>query len=326
MGGVVRCAAYASGRRVGDLEIKDVGEVLRQRDQFVWIGLHEPDESLLHQVQDEFGLHDLAIEDAHRAHQRPKVELYGESLFAVFRTAHYRREEDAIEFGETHVFVGARYVVSVRHGASMPYTEVRARCEATPALLAKGPGFVLYALMDFIVDQYFPVVQALEDALDRLEDDIFGGQPLRRDTTARIYQLKRDLVEVKRAVSPLVDICNRLLRFDLPLIAEDTRLYFRDVYDHVIRINEMVDALRELLTTALEANLSLMSAAQNEATKRISAWAAMIGAPTLIASIYGMNFELMPELRWPFGYPLVMLLMVGLCGFLFYKFKRSGWL
>jgi magnesium transporter len=322
---VVNCAAYARGRRIGDVEIRDISEVLKQEDRFVWIGLHEPSEELLKQVQAEFGLHDLAIEDAHRAHQRPKLERYDDSLFIVLRTAQMNRVTRQPEFGETHLFVGPRYVVSVRHGASLGYAEVRSRCEATPQLLAKGPGFVLYALMDFVVDHYFPIVEALEDELEALEDTIFGGE-FSRETTRRIYELKRNLLEFKRGVSPLVDICNRLIRFDLEIIPEDTRPYFRDVYDHAIRINEMVDGLRELLTSALEANLSLISVSQNEAMKRLTGWAAIIAVPTMIAGIYGMNFKKMPELDWPLGYPLIMGLMIGVCAFLYIRFKRGGWL
>ncbi|MFZ1059699.1 MAG: magnesium and cobalt transport protein CorA, partial [Candidatus Rokuibacteriota bacterium] len=189
--------------------------------------------------------------------------------------------------------------------------------------LEKGPGFVLHALMDFIVDQYFPIVDALEDELQALEKEIFV-EAFSRETTTRIYRLQRDLVEVKRAVSPLVDICNRLMRFDL--IPEDTRPYFRDVYDHVIRINEMVDTLRELLTTALEANLSLVAVAQNEVMKKLTGWAAIIAVPTMVAGIYGMNFKFMPELDWRFGYPLVMAVTFGICGVLYARFKRAGWL
>ncbi|MGH7773010.1 MAG: magnesium/cobalt transporter CorA [Candidatus Binatia bacterium] len=325
MSGVVNCAAYAGGRRVADVEIKDISEVLKQPDRFLWIGLHEPSEELLKEVQEEFGLHDLAIEDAHRAHQRPKLERYGDSLFIVLRTAHMNREGQRIDFGETHLFVGPRYIVSVRHGSSLSYVDVRSRSETTPDLLAKGPGFVLYALMDFIVDHYFPIVDALEEELEALEEEIFG-ESLSRETTARIYQLKRDLLQVKRAVSPLVDICNQLTRFGAELIPEDTRLYFRDIYDHVIRINEMVDILRELLTTALEANLSLISVAQNVATKKLASWAAIIAVPTMIAGIYGMNFDFMPELRWRLGYPAVVVLTIGICVFLYSRFKRSGWL
>jgi magnesium transporter len=324
MNGVVNCAAYAGGRRVADVDVKDIGEALKQTDRFIWIGLHEPKEELLRQVQQEFGLHDLAIEDAHRAHQRPKLERYGDSLFVVLHTAQMNREQGRINFGETHLFVGPRYVVSVRHGSSLSYAEVRSRCETTPQLLCKGPGFVLYALMDFIVDQYFPLVDVLEDELEQLEEEIFGDASS-RETTQRIYEFKRRLLEVKRAVSPLVDMCNRLMRTDLELIPEDTRPYIRDVYDHVLRINELVDTLRELLIAALEANLSLIAVRQNEVMRKLAGWAAIIAVPTMIAGIYGMNFEFMPELRWPLGYPLVMGMTLGTCGFLYFHFKRSGW-
>ncbi|MEK8036278.1 MAG: magnesium/cobalt transporter CorA [candidate division NC10 bacterium] len=319
------CAAYADGRRVAEVAIPDISEVLAQPDRFVWIGLHEPAEALLREVQQEFRLHDLAVEDAHRAHQRPKLERYGDSLFVALRTAQMDPATRRADFGETHIFVGPRYVVSVRHGASVSYAEVRTRCEATPRRLAQGPGYVLYALMDFIVDQYFPIVEALEEDLDALEEEIFG-RTLDRETTARIYRLKRDLLEVKRAVSPLVDVCNRLTRFEDDLIPEDTRLYFRDIYDHAIRINEMVDTARELLTTAFEANLSLISVGQNESMKKLAAWAAIIAVPTLIAGVYGMNFQHMPELGWTLGYPAAMAVMLGTCVGLYVHFKRSGWL
>jgi len=204
---IVNCAAYTSGRR-RDVEIKEIGAELQRDDRFVWIGLHEPDEDLLRQVQQAFGLHDLAIEDAHAAHQRPKLERYGDSLFVVLRTAQVKPSSTRIDFGESHLFVGRNYFVSVRHGASLSYAEVRSRCEVTPELLAKGPGFVLHAILDFIVDQYFPIVDLLEDDLEKLEETIFG-EAMTRETSKRIYELKRDLLEVKRAVSPLVDMCTR---------------------------------------------------------------------------------------------------------------------
>ncbi len=305
MRGVIACAAYAGGRRVGDVLIPDISEALKEPDRFVWIGLHEPDTELLREIQQEFGLHDLAVEDALAAHQRPKLERYGDSLFVVLRTARLAPGADGVELGETHIFVGPRYVVTVRHGASAPLAEVRARCEATPALLAKGPGFVA--------------------RLEALEAAIFHER-FSAETTERIYRLKRDLLEVKRAVSPLVDVCTRLMRPDVLLIPEDTRVYFRDVYDHAIRLTEMVDMLRELLTTALEANLSLVSVAQNEAMKRLAGWAAIIAVPTMVAGVYGMNFKFMPELDWPFGYPLAVGVMLGAGAYLYYRFKRSGWL
>ena len=325
MSAVVNCAAYSEGRRVANVEIGEVSHVLKQPGQFIWIGLYAPSAELLRQVQLEFGLHDLAIEDAHRAHQRPKLETYGDSLFIVLRTARMNPEKRCIDFGETHFFLGANFIVSVRHGSSLPYSGVRARCESTPQLLRKGPGFALYAVMDSIVDQYFPVVDALEQELEKLEETIFGEQTS-RETTAQIYQLKRQLLEVKRAVSPLIDICNRLVRFDLELIPEDTRPYFRDIYDHAIRLNEMVDTSRELLTTALEANFSLISISQNEVSKKFAGWAAIIAIPTMIAGIYGMNFKFMPELNWPYAYPIVLLMTFGSSIVLYLLFRRSGWL
>jgi magnesium transporter len=325
MDGVVASVAYADGKRVGDIAIPDISEVLKQPGVFVWIGLHDPSPELLRQIQQEFGLHDLAVEDAQLAHQRPKLEQYGDSIFVVLRPALLSPDEQRIELGETHLFVGPRYIVSIRHGATPSYAEVRKRCESTPALLAKGPGFVLYAIMDFVVDQYFPIVDLLGDKLEQLEDEIFS-ETFNRTTVHRIYDLKRNMLEIKRAVSPLVDVCNRLMRFDQPLIPEDTRPYFRDVYDHAIRINEHVDTLRELLTGALEAHLSLTAVAQNDAMKKLAGWAAIIGVPTMVAGIYGMNFKYMPELEWPYGYPAVMVVMLASCGYLYYRFKRSGWL
>lgn len=323
--GIINCVSYCGGQRDKDVEIEEISGILKQPDRFVWIGLHEPTEEVLKEVQKEFCLHDLAIEDAHSAHQRPKIEMYGDSIFLVLRTARMNREEHRIEFGETHIFVGARYIVSVRHGSSITYKDVRVRCETNPQLLKKGPSFALYALMDSIVDQYFPIIDELEHELDQIEEKIFGGT-IQRETTEEIYHLKREMLEVKRAVLPLIDICNRLVRFDTPLIPEDTRLYFRDVYDHVIRINEMVDTLRELLTSALEANFSLTSISQNEVARKFAGWAAIIAVPTMIAGIYGMNFRFMPELDWQFGYPLVLGITLGSCFLVYRHFKRSGWL
>jgi len=319
---IVNCAAYRHGIRVSNVEINEVGEVLKEPEKFVWIGLHEPGTELLATLQKQFGLHDLAVEDAHRAHQRPKIEAYGDTLFIVLRTV--QMHDKKIDLGETHFFVGRNFIITVRHGSSLAYTEVRTRCESTPHLL-KGPGFALYAVMDAIVDQYFPVIDSLGEELENLEERIFDEQ-FTRETTAQIYELKRQFLEVKRSVSPLVDICNRLMRFDLKLIEEETRPYFRDVYDHTIRINEMVDNSRDLLSTALEANLSLISISQNEVSKRFAGWAAIIGIPTMVAGVYGMNFRFMPELNWKFAYPVTMLITVSVCIGLYRHFKRSGWL
>jgi magnesium transporter len=321
---VVNCAVYEDGCRVRDIPIGDISEALKLPGSFVWVGLYEPDEPLLRKIQEEFGLHDLAVEDALAAHQRPKLEEYGDCLFVVLRTA--RIDDDGhIVLGETHVFMGPRYVVSVRHGASLSYSEVRGRCETTPHLLKKGPGFVLYALMDFVVDHYFPIVDQLEDRLNTIEEEIFSGRP-DRAAIEQIYDLKRDLLVGKRAVSPLIDICNRLMRFDLATVPEDTRPYFRDVYDHSIRINEAIDTLRELVTSALESKLSLISVEQSDITKKLAAWAAIIAVPTMIAGIYGMNFRFMPELEWHYGYHVIVAAMVGACGLLYWRFNKAGWL
>jgi magnesium transporter len=323
--GVVNCAAYTEGRRVATIPIEDISEHLADPNGFVWIGLYEPDENMLKQIQEEFQLHDLAIEDAHRAHQRPKLETYGDSLFIVVRTAQINSDSGHIDFGETHFFVGKNFILSIRHGSSRPYSDVRARCETAPQLLRKGPGFALYAVMDSIVDGYFPVIQGLEQELESLEERIFDEKPS-REMTRQIYDLKRRLVDVKRAISPLIDICTRLMRFDLPLIPEDTRPYFRDVYDHVVRINEMVDSSREILATALEANFSLISISENEIQKRFAGWAAILAVPTMIAGIYGMNFRFMPELDWYYGYPVILSLTVIICVLMYGGFKRAGWL
>ena len=320
---IVNCAAYSDGARLRDLRIEEIPKVLASDAQFVWLGLYEPSEEVLREVQSAFGLHDLAIEDAHRAHQRPKVEEYGNQIFVVLRTAQLIDEQ--VEFGETHIFVGPKHVVSVRHGASLSYAAVRTRCESTPRLLRLGPAFILYAIMDFIVDNYFPILDVLEDKLGELEEQIFRGR-VGRESAERIYDFKRDLVAFKRAVMPLVEMCNRLIRFDLAVVPAETHPYFRDVYDHVLRINETVDNLRDLLSGALEANLSLIGVNQNEEMRKLAAWAAILAVPTMLAGVYGMNFEFMPELHWRYGYALVLGAMGCACGWLYWHFKRAHWL
>jgi magnesium transporter len=320
---IVDCAEYCHGKRISKVEVEHISDVLKEPDKFVWIGMQEPDEVMLKTIQEEFGLHDLAIEDALRAHQRPKIETYGDTLFVVLRTV--QMKDGHVELGETHFFVGHNFIITVRHGSSIAYIDVRARCESTPQLLSLGPAFALYALMDSIVDQYFPVVEALEDDLTAIEENIFH-EKLRRDNTTKIYRLKLELLDVKRAVSPLIDICNRLMRFDLKFIDGETKPYFRDIYDHAIRINEMVDNSRELLAAALEANLSMINISQSEISKRFAGWAALIGVPTMIAGIYGMNFSYMPELSWRWSYPAVVAGTLLTCLLLYFRLKRSGWL
>jgi magnesium transporter len=320
---VVNCAAYCDGKRTADLAVSEVGAEVARGDRFVWIGVHEPDEELLRELQRQFGLHDLAVEDAHAAHQRPKLEVYGDSLFVVLHTA--QLVDNKIAYGETHLFVGRGYVVSIRHGPSLSYADVRKRCESTPKQLARGESFVLYALMDFIVDNYMPIVAAIERQVDEIEDNIFAERSRHADV-ARIYRLRRELLMMHRVVSPVREICARLMRGDVPVVDASMDHYFRDVADHAIRVDEAIADLRELLTTALEAELMLAAARQNAVTRRLAAWAAILAVPTAIAGIYGMNFEHMPELKWEFGYFAVLGTVIGICGFLYFRFRRTGWL
>jgi magnesium transporter len=320
---LINCAAYKAGRRLADLDLAQANCIEAAQGDFVWLGLHEPSEALLQTVQRRFGLHDLAVEDAHIAHQRPKLECYGESLFLVLRTVQI--DQGKIAWGETHVFAGKGYVVTVRHGSTTAYKGVRARCESAPQLLAQGESFVIYSVMDFVIDQYFPVLHELEGEVDALEDSVFS-RALGRLNVARVFELRHELLLMRRAVLPLQEVCSTLIRFDVKLIAPEMRAYFRDVQDHIIRVVESIDNMRDLLKGALEANLLLASVQQNDVTKRLAAWAAILAVPTAIAGIYGMNFKHMPELEHPAGYPAVLLGIAVLCGYLYYRFKRSAWL
>jgi magnesium transporter len=322
--GIINAVAYRGGRRDRVLTVEQVPAALADPELFVWVGLYEPDEQLLVQVQEAFQLHELAVEDAHRAHQRPKLERYGDSHFLVLRTVHLN-EEGCLQFGETHVFIGERFLVTVRHGSYRSHVGVRARCEAEPENLKRGVPFVLYALLDFVVDQYFPVLEELEDRFALLEEDVFDGH-LERQTTERLYGLRRDIVGLRRALEPLLDVCRRLEQRTIGCMPEDLKPYYRDVHDHVLRLLERLGSLGELARSALEAHLSLLSISQAEDTRKLAAWAAIIAVPTMVAGIYGMNFEHMPELRWHLGYPVVLLTMAVACLLLYRAFKRSGWL
>lgn len=323
MSRVVASAAYHEGRRVADVPVEEAGAWAAREGHFVWIGLLEPDEALLRRVQEQFALHELALEDALHAHQRPKIEVYGDALFLVLRTA--RLTDGRIHFGETHVFAGRNYVVTVRHGASSTYSPVRTRAESAPELLRHGVDFVLYAVMDFVVDCYFPVLDALEADVARLEERLLNRPPTQTEVE-RIAHVRRDLERLRRAASPLTEVCSRLERFSLPMIDEEMHPYFRDVYDHVLRVNESVVSLRELLSFAFEASMMLASARQNDVTRKLAAWAAILAVPTAVAGIYGMNFKTMPELEWTFGYPMALGIIVTTCGLLYWRFKRIGWL
>lgn len=321
---LVNFAAYdRNGQRTGNITVEQISDVLKQKGQFVWLGLHEPGQDLLDKIQEEFGLHDLAIEDAHHAHQRPKVEVYGDSLFIVLQTAQFVNGK--IAFGETHVFLGANYLVSVRHGASLSYSPARARCEQSPELLAMGPSFGLYAIFDFVVDNFQPIVGSFQTELLALEEDIFGDK-FRRDVIERLYDLKKELVTLRLAVTPLQDMLNQLVRFHPGLINEGARIYFRDVYDHAVRVKEGCDTMSEMLSAAMSVNLAMVSVGQGEVVKRLAGWAALLGVPTLIASWFGMNFEHMPELPGRYSYAVVLGVTLFASISLYLWLKRAKWL
>jgi magnesium transporter len=323
MSKVVNCVAYEDGGRLGDISLEAISDVLQEPDTFVWVGLHEPDEPLLSKIQEEFALHELAVEDAHRAHQRPKLEAYPHSLFVVLHTAWL--QGDSVQVGETHLFVGKRFLVSVRHGPSSSYAAVRERAESMPSRLAKGPGFALYAIMDFVVDNYMPLLDHFKDCFEQLETDIFHGR-VEREAVGRLYDLRARLLTLRRAVAPLRDVCGQLMHFHEELIPADMHPWFRDVNDHVTRALEEIDGMLEMLAAAMQLNLALITVRQNDAVKRLAGWGAVLAIPTVVFSMYGMNFQHMPELDWLIGYPLALGLTGLGCGSLYWRLRRSGWL
>ena len=318
-------ASYSiEGLKQADISLEQISDALLDPAVgFVWVGLYKPDEPLLLKMQEEFGLHPLAVEDALNAHQRPKIELYGDSLFLVLRTAQVVKGH--IEFGETHVFVGPRYLLTVRHGASLPFTPARERCERNTELMKIGASYGLYAVLDSIVDNYFPIVEEFQQELNELEKDIFA-EDYRRETIHRLYELKRDLTQLRLAVSPMQDMLNQLMQFHPTLVRDEVRVYLRDVYDHVIRVNEATDTMREMLTAAMSVNLSLVTVHQGEIVKRLAGWAALLAAPTLVTSWYGMNFKHMPELDGRYSYWILMAVTAAICGGLYRVLRRARWL
>ncbi|KFN51155.1 magnesium and cobalt transport protein CorA [Arenimonas composti] len=321
---VVNCVAYWRDGSKRVIPLDEISDVLAVDDgSFVWVGLFNPPADLLGKLQEEFCLHDLAVEDARHAHQRPKIEAYGDSLFIVAHTAQV--VDGRIRFGETHLFVGPRYLVTLRHGASLSYAPVRARLERDAAATALGPGYALYAVLDFIVDNYLPIVDVFGARLEGLEQDIFE-ETFRRETVRELYDLKRELTRMRLAVTPLQDITGQLTRVHVALIGEDMRLYFRDVYDHVLRVNDAVDTLREMLTAAMNVNLALVTVAQGEIVKRLAGWAGLLAAPTLIASWYGMNFPHMPELAGRWSYPILIGVTIAVMAVLFVVLRRARWI
>ena len=321
--GVVNCALYGDGKRLADAAFDSCGLQDCEPGQFFWIGLYEPEEELLRIAQQHFGLHDLAIEDAHNAHQRPKVELFGDSLFVVLRTA--QLQDGQIAYGETHIFAGKGYLISVRHGASLSYVEARKRLERKPEMLKLGVQAALHAVVDFVADNFFPVIDEIARELAEIETHVVDAT-LDTDVIARIYHLRQQLLGMRNAVSPLLEVCSKLDRLQCPILTPEIQPYFRDVHDHVMHVAEAIDNLRSGLAAAFETEMLLASSRQNDIVRQLAAWAAILAVPTAIAGIYGMNFDNMPELKWENGYYGVLAVIVGLCGFLYWKFKRTGWL
>ncbi|MGH8017397.1 MAG: magnesium and cobalt transport protein CorA [Opitutaceae bacterium] len=321
---VVNCAAYDRLGRRRDISLDAISDVLEVDDgSFIWVGLHEPGAEALDKLQEEFDLHALTVEDARHAHQRPKIEPYGNSLFIAIQTA--QCIDNHIRFGETHLFVGPRYLISVRHGASTSYAAARTRIEREPELLKRGPGAALYAVLDTVVDNYLPIVDEFSTALNALEKDIFA-EDFRKETVQKLYDLKRELARLRLAVGPLQDVLGQLARAPGSLIDAEMQLYFRDVHDHALRINDTTDTLREMLTAAVNVNLALVTVRQGEVVKRLGAWAALLAAPTLVASWYGMNFVHMPEMDGRWSYGILIGAVTAVCGSLYYFLKKARWL
>lgn len=321
---VVNCATYDRNGRRSDISLEAISDVLAVDDgSFVWVGLYEPDAHLLDKLQEEFGLHDLAIEDAQSAHQRPKIEAYGNSLFVAVHTA--QKVKGHVAFGETQIFVGPRFLITVRHGASLSYASVRQRLEREPEALALGPSAALHAVLDFVVDNYQPIAADFEHELDALEQDVFA-ESYKRGTIQRLYELRKELTRMRLAAAPMQDILSQITRTPAFQIPEAVRPYFRDVHDHARRVGDTIDTLREMVAAAMNVNLSLVTVAQGEIVKKLAGWAALLAAPTLITSWYGMNFHNMPELDGPFSYYIVIGSVALICIGLYYYLKRIDWL
>ena len=321
---IVDSAVYVDGKRVVVPDsLEGIYETYREKDGFAWIGLFEPTRDEFDSVAGEFGLHPLAVRDALRAHQRPKVERYGETLLVVIKAARYVEEKEVVEFGEVHAFVGPDFVVTVRYGETNELQEVRRSLEGRPDLLRKGPYAVLYAIMDRTVDDYVPVVDGLANDIDEIEVEVFESQP---DVSRRIYELSREVIRFHQATQPLAGTLESLTQEETSDIDREVRRYLRDVQDRVLRVTDQAQGFRELLQNILSVNLTLASVNQNDQVKMISAWAAILIVPTLITGIYGMNFDFMPELHWAYGYPVALLLMLTISLILYWGFKRRGWL
>ncbi|MGW1951753.1 magnesium/cobalt transporter CorA [Streptomyces sp. NPDC001920] len=330
---VVNCVRYRDGVRVPESDdLVDVLQKVRKRgDEFLWLGLHEPTDQEFAGIAELFALHPLAVEDAVEAHQRPKLERYDDTLFAVFKTVCYVEHEEltatseVVNTGEIMVFVGQDFVITVRHGRHGSLGPLREELETTPEQLAKGPAAVLHAIADHVVDEYLNVSGSVQEDIDQVETDVFAENGARADP-GRIYQLKRELLELKRAVVPLSRPLEELATRPIRVVEPEIQAYFRDVSDHLLRVKEQIFAFDELLNSILQAHLAQVTVAQNEDMRKITAWAAIIAVPTMVCGVYGMNFDYMPELRWTFGYPLVITVISVACVVLYRGFRRNGWL
>ena len=320
---LINCVAYQNGQKLGDIPISEISDVIARPDCFVWVGLADATPEEMEQMREEFDLHELAVEDALVGHQRPKIEEYGDSLFAVMRTVEL--VDGDLHIGELAAFVGPNYVLSVRRESSHGFQDVRARCEREPELLRNGSGFVLYALMDAVVDRYFPVIDAMESELETIEEKIFE-KDAQRANIERLYELKRKVLRLRHAVSPLLESAGKLHGGRVPRAVLNCDEYFRDVFDHLYRINISIDAIRDTISTAIQVNLSMVAIDESEVNKRLAAWAAIFAVATAFAGIWGMNFEQMPELHWKYGYPVALATMVGTCLYMYRRFRKSGWL
>lgn len=320
---LINCVAYQNGVKLADLPVEEISDYLERQDCLVWVALRDSTHAELEKMQEEFGLHDLAVEDARHGHQRPKIEEYGDTLFVVMHIVEADHSE--LTVGEISIFAGRNFILSTRNRSSQSLLGVRGRCEREPELLQLGSGFVLYALMDAVVDRYFPVIDDLESQLESIEEHLFDkGAAL--NNIAQLYELKRKVVVLKHAVMPLMEATGKLHGGRVPPVCTTTQEYFRDVYDHLTRINATIDAMRDTITTAILVSQSTVSIEQNEVNKRLAAWAGIFAVVTAFAGIWGMNFQHMPELKSEYGYPLALIVIAVTCGFLYYRFRRSGWL
>jgi len=320
---LVNCVVYERGERTADIRIEEIRGYLTRPGCFVWVALKDPDPAELEALQEVFGLHELAVEDARHGHQRPKLEEYGASLFVVLQMVEW--PGDDLLTGEVAVFVGPQYIISVRRDAQHGFTDVRRRCEQEPELLRHGPAYVLYALMDTVVDRYFPVLDRVTAEIESIEERIFAGETSRAQIEA-LYTLKRKLLVLDHATGPLLEVAGKLHGGRVPPICAGLHDYFRDVYDHLLRLKHSIDSLRDMVTTAASLNLSLITISESEVTKRLAAYAALVAVPTMIAGIYGMNFRHMPELGWAWGYPTALASMVLIDLYLVYRFRKVKWM